>query len=235
MKILCLETSTKKFSLAVCGEEKILAAKTVQLKGVLSSSIIPAIERILLKSKISFPGIDCLAIGLGPGSFTSLRVGLSTIKALSLATDKPVIGIPSLDALALSVLSKTADQICPIMDAKRNLVYTCLYQNFQGQLKRRSDYMLISPVELAERIKEDTLLTGDAVKLYADDIKKRIFIRPKLERPTVSLAPERLWHPQAKFLVQLAVQRFRLKQFDDPDKLVPLYLYPDHCQVSAKG
>ena len=92
--ILNLDTSSKKFILAVSNGEKVLASSQTKPGKVLSDSIIPLVDKILKKAGVKLKGLNAFAIGLGPGSFTSLRVGVSTVKALSLATGKPVIGIP---------------------------------------------------------------------------------------------------------------------------------------------
>jgi len=229
MNILSLETSTRQFSLAISREEKILIQKNMILNGVLSSSIIPSIEKLLKSAKLSFEKIDGFVIGLGPGSFTSLRVGLSTVKALSFATRKPVVGIASLDALALGVLSPAQTRICALADARRNLVYSCLYENKKGRLKRISDYSLSSVKDLVKKINRETLFVGDGIKLFREEISKLISERETLK---IDFAPEKFWYPQAKYLAALAAKRFQQKKYDDPDRLVPLYLYPDNCQVT---
>ncbi len=233
MRILTLETSTSKFSLAVSEEERVLVSKTVRLKGVLSSSIIPAVDAILKKAKLSLGKIDCFGIGLGPGSFTSLRVGLSTVKALSLATGKPVVGIPSLDATALAVADKTNKKVCVLMDAKRNLVYGCLYHKQGAELVRDTEYLLVSLEKIWEKMDTDTVWVGDALKVFQRQIKEL----EQTKKPAIrlELAKERFWYPEAKYLSRLVLPRARQKRFDNPDKLVPLYLYPDHCQVSVQS
>ena len=105
MKLLAIETSTNRFSLAVSEGGEILKSRTLILDKVLSSSIIPSIEKILKESKINLKDIDAFVVGLGPGSFTSLRVGLATIKGLAFATGKPLVGVPSLDAIALNIFA----------------------------------------------------------------------------------------------------------------------------------
>ena len=260
MNILTLETSTRKFSLAVSRDEKILVSKSMVLNGVLSSSIIPAIDKLLKSAGLPLSDIHGFTIGLGPGSFTSLRVGLSTVKALNLATGKPVVGIASLDALALGVLSQTQAPICTLCDARRNLVYSCFYQNTdfhksnvvvstasarplgrknrainiakdcnKGSLQRTSDYFLISIKDLAKKIDKEVLFVGDGIKLFREEILKLMAGRGDFK---VHFAGEKFWYPQAKHLAALAGDRFKLKKYDNPDRLVPLYLYPDDCQVT---
>ncbi len=228
MNILSLETSTKQFSLSVSDGEKVVKNRTMVLDKVLSDSIVPAIDRILKDSKMSLSQVDALVIGLGPGSFTSLRVGLSTVKALAFAGDKPVIGVPSLDAVALNV-GKTSATICVIADAKRNLVYACLYENPQGHLKRKSEYLLVSLHDLLERIDTNTIFVGDGVTVFKPNIE--IYFSTKDSKLEIDFASEIQAHPHAKNLSVLAQDDLKKRKFANIDKLVPLYLYPEDCQV----
>lgn len=222
MKILAIDTSTHYLSMAVVKENKILAHRNIKLRKILSSSIILEIERILKKAKFSLSGLDGFAVGLGPGSFTSLRVGLSTIKAFSFAFEKPVVGISSLDVLAMNI--KEDGRICVLSDAKRNLLYAAFYEKKNGGIERKSDYLLVSLENLEERISPETILVGDGIKILEQATKK---IGGKLTPPSQ-------WMPQAKNLALLALKRFEEKEFDDAEKLVPLYLYPEDCQVAKK-
>ena len=222
MNILSVETSTKNFSLAVARGGRIVASRNIYLNKVLSSSIIPAIEKILSKTNMSLNRLQCFAVGLGPGSFTSLRVGLATVKALSFATQKPVIGISSLDVLAMNVKDSYQGSLCVICDARRSLVYGCNYEMQTGHLRRTSKYFLTDSPTLLKKIKKKTLFLGDGIKLLKEDLEKN---------PQAALADERYWYPQAKHLCGLAWPRARRRDFDDAARLVPIYLYPDDCQV----
>ena len=217
MKLLSIDTSTKNFSLAVSDQGKILAEKNIKLDKVLSDSIIPSIDQILKKTKLSLERVDGFVVGLGPGSFTSLRVGLSTIKAFAMTLNKPVVGIPSLDAIASGV--EEDGLICALTDARREMVYACLYEKKDQALKRQSEYLLTPVKDLLKMIKGQTIFVGDGISLLPKDEK-------------YSLAQEKFWYPQAKFLVPLALERFKNKKFDNAAKLVPLYLYPEDCQVN---
>ena len=226
MNILALETSTKHFSLAVSSGGKVIAAREIELKTVLSDAIIPAIEHILKKSKLTLEKIDGFAVGLGPGSFTSLRVGLSTVKALAFVTKKPVVGISSLDVLAAGVQEKGEEQICTIIDARRNLLYACLFQKKGDALKKKTPYLLCSIDELLKKIDCPTIFVGDGiVTTNSLDGKKE---------QQVSFVDKKLWYPQAADLARLSEKKFQEKKFDNPETLIPLYLYPDDCQVGKK-
>jgi len=205
--------------MAVAQDKKILASRHVKLTKVLSSSIMPEIEKILKKTRTPLSSLDGFAVGLGPGSFTSLRVGLSTVKAFSLSTGKKVVGISSLDVMAMNV--KEGGHVCVASDAKRNLLYACFYTKKDNQLTRESDYLLISPQQLLNQLSQETILVGDGIKLLGEGIKN-------IRKDGISESP------QAKNLALLALQRFEQNKFDDVRTLVPLYLYPEDCQVQNK-
>lgn len=228
MKVLALETSSKRFSLATGDGQQIVKSRTMVLNKILSDSIVPAIKRILTDSKLTLAKLDAVVIGLGPGSFTSLRVGLATVKGLAFVANKPVIGIVSLDAIALNV-GQTDQQICVLCDARRNMVYACLYENMKGQLKRKSEYLLTPLTALLARIQTTTIFVGDAVALYQADIEKYFFASD--QKIVVGFAVSTKSYPNAKNLIELAQQPLKKKKFADINTLVPLYLYPEDCQV----
>jgi len=226
MKLLSMDTSTKVLSLAVSDIDKILAYHNTRLEKVLSSSIIPSIKMILKKANVSINDIDAFVVGLGPGSFTSLRVGLSTIKAFAVATGKPVVGIPSLDILAGNI-QKERSHICVICDAKRHLVYSCRYQKTGKNLKKVSAYVLTDIENVLSKINKDTVFIGDGIKLFQEDIEK--WHRSKTF--TIKFEDETKWYPRAQKCVRLALERLKDNQIDNIDQLKPMYLYPKDCQV----
>lgn len=232
MNILAIDTSTKNFSLAVSRKGKIARYRNVHLDKVLESSIIPAIEGILKLAKLRFEDLDGFAVGLGPGSFTSLRVGLSTIKAFALASGKPVVGVCSLDVVAFNVLGKKCDEICVIMDARRNLIYACLYEDRKGELHRKSEPILIGLDDLLDKVRGRTLFVGDAVPIYKTAIKEKYRQATKKGSRCVALfADQGAAVPQARKLFMLAFGRFCKKEYDDSEVLNPVYLYAQDCQV----
>ena len=229
---LLIDTSTKNFSLAVSRADKVVRFRNVKLDKMLSSSIIPCIERLLISSGLRFEDMDGFGVGLGPGSFTSLRVGLATIKAFCLAAGRPVVGIPSLDILAQNVSKTSVPYVATLVDARRGLVYACLYQVTPRGLKRVCPYLLTELDDFFVRLKGDTVFVGDALPLYAGRIKELIRSRCGSSSPISCLwAPERLWFPRANTMLPLVLDRMGHGRHDDPDTLVPLYLYPENCQV----
>lgn len=232
MNILTIDTSTKNFSLAVSKNGKVLRYRNIHLDKVLESSIIPAIEGVLKLARVRFEDLDGFAVGLGPGSFTSLRVGLSTIKAFALVTGKPVVGVCSLDAIAANVLGKKCDEICVIMDARRNLLYARLYVQKKDELIPKTEPMLIGLDGLLDQVHGRTLFVGDAVSLYKKAIREKYRAVSKKGSVCVPLfASQNLGIPQARKLFMLAFGRFCRKEYDDSEVLNPVYLYAQDCQV----
>ena len=222
MYFVSFETSSKIFSLAVNKDGKVLRYRNLRSAQVLEDSILPALDKALDSAGIKFGQIDGFAIALGPGSFTSLRVGLATVKAFAMSTGKPVVGIPTLDIIARGVERGGCDEICVINDARRGNVYACIY----GQSGRKGDYMLSSLDELLNKVRGKTLFVGDALKLYRKDIEKAY-------KSKCLFADEKWWYPQAKIMAGLAYERFRDHRYDDAAGLQPLYLYAQDCQVST--
>lgn len=225
MKILAIDTSTRNLSLAVADNDQVLCYSNKQTLR-LSSSIVSGIRSILKKAGVPLNKIEAFAVGLGPGSFTSLRVGLSTIKALAFAENKPVSGVASLDALAAAVGTSEKD-VCVMVDARRNLVYSAMYSYTRGKRTRKTDYLLTPVGDVLKCIQSDVVITGDAIGLYKDDILQSA----SGKKCRIDFTPEKLWKPQARFLVGQAYQRLREKRTDNIGAMTPIYLYPEDCQV----
>jgi tRNA threonylcarbamoyladenosine biosynthesis protein TsaB len=234
MKILALDSSTNNLTLAIAEEERLLAAKTLLTGKTLSDTIIPAIKGILKNAKLSFAAIDGYAVGLGPGSFTGLRIGLATVKGFALATGKPIVGISSLDILARNALnvSREGAKVATISDARRDLIYGCLFEQMGAVLRRKSQYLLTPIEDFLKLLTGRIFFIGDGIKAYQDRIIRQAKGVRKGFDPI--FAPENLWIPQAKELIPLAYQRFQKKQHDDLHRLQPLYLYREDCQVQKK-
>lgn len=232
MNILAIDTSTKNFSLAVSRDGKVLRYRNILLDKVLESSMIPSINDLLKKAGVKFSQLDGFAVGLGPGSFTSLRVGVSTIKAFALSTGKPVVGICSLDAVAENVLDEACDEICVMMDARRSKVYACLYRKENGQLVIKMDPMLTDVDDVLENVKGRTLFVGDVVGLYQGKIVKA-FESARKHSPSCKalFAPPKSAVAQAVKISLLAYRRFIKNVYDESGTLVPVYLYAQDCQV----
>ena len=126
MKILAIDSSGLVASVAVVTEDNLMAEYTINYKKTHSQTLLPMLDEIVKMIDLDLQDIDAIAVASGPGSFTGLRIGSATAKGLGLALDKPIIGIPTVDGLAYNIYG-TNKLICPLMDARRNQVYTGIY------------------------------------------------------------------------------------------------------------
>lgn len=227
MKILSLETSSRIFSLAISSGLSILFYQESKLERTLSDSMIPLIDASLKDARLSLKDFHGFAIGLGPGSFTSLRIGLSTIKGFCFALDKPAIGVSSLDVIAQEVKNFYSGQVCVLTDAKRQMVYSALYTVSSEGIKRQGAYQLSALSDCLKKIKGECFFVGDGSLLYQQQIEG--YFRKK--NKNISFSCDKFLSPKASFLSEIALQRFLKKETDDIRTLMPLYLYPQDCQV----
>lgn len=225
MNILALETSTRKYSLALEIDGKVVAQKTFQLKKLLSAKVMPAIKVMLKEHGLKLEDIDAYAVGLGPGSFTGLRVGISTVKALAYGGGRPVVGISSLDVIARG--AKASERhICVICDAKRGNVYSACYE--AGEALRKIGEDMLSDLQTAlAQVKGETLFVGDGALLY----QKEIIAFCRAQKITCAFADEKFNHPKAGNIFPLVRRKIKRAGRQSVFRLKPVYLYPEDCQV----
>lgn len=226
MKALAIDTSTSTLSLAFLENEKVVHFRNYKMDKQMASGINDRISQFLKLCHISLGDIDVFITGLGPGTFTGLRIGVSSVKGLCMGVKKSVIGISSLDAVALS-FCKEGSKVCVLNDAKRNKIYAAFYHLENGRLKRVSDYLLDGIDEILELSEDKTLFVGDAVKMVSQKIsqhakKHHLLLRLNLKSNCL---------PQAKNLGILAVDRIKNGDYDNINSLVPMYMHPEDCQV----
>lgn len=171
MKILALDTTGLVASVALVDENKTIAEFTTNYKKTHSQTIMPMIEQLKNMVELDLSAIDYIACASGPGSFTGLRIGAATAKGLAHGLDKKIIPVPTLDGLAYN-LSECNKLIVPIMDARRNQVYSAIYSNIGG-FERLSDYMACDINELLNMVSErdeNAVFLGDGVPVFKDRI-----------------------------------------------------------------
>lgn len=229
MYFLSIESSTNNFALAVSKDDKVLRYRRFPKTQVLEDAIIRHVDSLLRLAGLQLEAMDAFVISVGPGSFTSLRVGLSTVKAFAMALKRPVVGIGSLDVIAHGADYAKADQVCVVTDARRKKVYSALYQVGPTGLVRQGPYHLSELAPVLDRVKGRTVFVGDALDLYGDDIKAAY--RQCANDCQAVFADAKYWLPDARSLARLGWQRLMNNDVDDALKLLPIYLYPSDCQV----
>lgn len=219
MKILALDSSGLVASVAIVTEDAMLAEYTVNYKKTHSQTLLPMLNEIVKMVDINMEEIDAIAIAAGPGSFTGLRIGSATAKGLGLALNKPIIAVPTLEGLAYNVYG-TEQLVCPLMDARRNQVYTGLYDFVGDQLRVIKEQTAIAIEELIEEINKlgrAVIFLGDGTAVY------REIIEAKTKVP-YSFAPVHLSRQRAGAVGAFGMELFKKKQFDTAAMHEPVYL-----------
>ena len=171
MNILAVDTASKSMSICIGKEDKLVAEMTLNTGLTHSEMLMPSLEDLFVKSKMMISDIDLFAVTKGPGSFTGLRIGISTINAFAYALGKKCVGIASLDVLAEQA-SSFFGLICPILDARRGEVYTAVYQNTNGKVERITEYQAIDLEAFLKALPQDQAICfiGEGVFSYRDKL-----------------------------------------------------------------
>ena len=168
MKILALDSSGLVASVAVMEDDNLLAEYTMNYKKTHSQTLLPMLDEMSKMIDLDLNTVDAIAVAGGPGSFTGLRIGSATAKGLGLALKKPLISIPTVDGLAYN-LCGTDKVVCPLMDARRNQVYTGIYEFEGNELKVIEAQMAVDITEIAEKLNtlgREVIFLGDGWPVY---------------------------------------------------------------------
>src|SRR3989442_833053 len=160
MRVLAVETSTLSGGAALLDGELVVGEYVLDVRLTHSERLMAAIDRLLTDAGWTVGELEGLAVAVGPGSFTGLRVGLSTVKGLALALSIPIAAVPTLDAMA-AMLPFAALPICPVLDARKGEVYASLYRWDGDGMRREWDYLAITPDDLSRRLDEPVIVLGD--------------------------------------------------------------------------
>ncbi len=224
MRVLGIDTSTSCGSIGLIEDEQILCEYSREGKASHSERVLRTIDRVLEDSGVSIRDIDGLAISIGPGSFTGLRIGVSVVKGLALATSRPVAGVSTLDALAQNVRYSPC-LICPLLDARKGEVYAALYRNTEkGGLIKLAPEMAIKPADLLERINEKALFLGNGVYPYGDMIRREL-------GSMAHIAPSPFNFVHGSIVAQLGRQNLEKGEYLDLEGFTPQYLRKSDAEL----
>lgn len=219
MKILGIDSSGIVASAAIADEKNIIAEFTVNNKQTHSQTLLPMIDMVVKMSGVKLEEVDAIAVAAGPGSFTGLRIGSSTAKGLGLALKKPIVPIPTLDGLAYR-LAATDGIICPIMDARRNQVYTAIYRMEDGELRRLSEQKAVDIHEIMEELEEygeKVTFLGDGVDVHRQTIEAEF-------KGKCYFAPEHMAKQSAGAVAALGIVYFGQGKTETAAEHKPIYL-----------
>lgn len=220
MITMAVDTSTKSGSVALLRDGILIGEKFVNTGKHHGASVHAAIGQILTAAGIGISEVDLLAVTVGPGSFTGLRIGVGTVKGLAFAGGIPVVGVSTLTALAANV-SGQARVICPMLDARKGEVYTAFYQHGDGGVPERvSHERVVSPEVVLTDVTGPTLFLGDGAVAYEGIIRS-------------VLADKAHFVPEPfNYIRAASVGVIGLKKFRDGDTLNPLMCAPRYLRLS---
>ncbi len=225
MKVLAIETSTLAGGVALMDEKRLIAEYRLDVVVHHSERILSAIDLLLKESGTTVAELDAIAVSVGPGSFTGLRVGLATAKGLAIGRGKPLVLVPTLEAFA-AILKYSETWIVPFMDARKAEVYWALFKSQNGNIKRFSSDAAnttevalreIASLSAAHQRHESVMFVGDGVSRYQELILK--------EMPDIARFPSPLFQfPSAAAVAELALVKLEKGEVCDPVLAVPSYV-----------
>lgn len=222
MKILSLDSSALTASVALCEDEKVLAQYTLNNGNTHSETLLPMVESILGFFGMGAKDIDLFAVSAGPGSFTGVRIGASTLKGLAFASGKPCVEVSTLEALAYNLRIRKG-LICPVMNARRSQVYTALFRSDGKSLERLMPDSALSISELDALLaeySEDICLCGDG---YDITVKG-------MEKTSPTYVPEEMRAQSAVSVAQVALISYKNGAFCSDRELGVNYLRPSQAE-----
>ena len=234
MIILAIETSTLTGSVALMeafldGEgsskgEKILGEHTLALPGTHSERLMPSLDGLFHEASMSIGDVQGIALALGPGSFTGLRIGVSTVKGLAFALGVPVVGVPTLDALAQNI-PFASSLICPVLDARKKEVYAALFRgDGTGRVEKSSEDWGLPPEDLLSRINEKTIFLGVGAEVYRDIFRNKL-------GPLAQFAPPELSLPRAVNVARLSLPGFQKGLTLNLFSFTPTYIRRSEAEI----
>lgn len=219
MKILGIESSGMVASVALVEDENLIAEYTINYKKTHSQTLLPMLDEIVRMTELDLDSIDAIAVSKGPGSFTGLRIGAATVKGLALSLDKPVIGIPTVEGIAMNLYGVNT-LICPLMDARRNQVYTGIYRFENKNLIVVKEQIAIGIEEIIDALNvigQEVVFLGDGVDIYKEIIEDKINI-------PFSFAPAHVNKQRGASVAVRGMEYFRQGLVEHADDFEPEYL-----------
>ena len=206
-------------SVAIASEEEIIAEYTIKHKKTHSQTLLPMIDRVLKFAEIDLKDIEYVAVTVGPGSFTGLRIGAATAKGLTQALNIPIVSVSTLEALAYNVF-QSDKLICPIMDARRNNVFSAVYKRENESLEIVIEPKAFSIEELVNKLNEinkEVIFVGDGISVQKDYIRNNL-------RVDFSFAPTYAREQKASSVVGVALEKIKFNKTVLSKDFKPIYL-----------
>ena len=233
MKILAIDSSGLVAGVAVVEDDVLLAEYTTNYKKTHSQTLLPMLDELRNMIELDLDSVDAIAVASGPGSFTGLRIGSATAKGLGLALNKPLVEVPTLEGLAWNLWGST-QLVCPLMDARRNQVYTAVYEFVpQGEGYKLQTVIPQQPMDIVETVNElnglgrEVVFLGDGVPVYLNLIRENIKV-------PYSLAPAGCNRQRAACVAALGAVYFAAGKTVSAEAHKPEYLRKSQAEQDEK-
>jgi tRNA threonylcarbamoyladenosine biosynthesis protein TsaB len=219
MRVLAVETSTLAGGVALLDEGRIVGEYLLDVRITHSERLMAAIDRLLVDAGWAVGDLDGIAVSIGPGSFTGLRIGLGTVKGLAFARTLPIAPVPTLDAMAAG-LPFASLPVCPVLEARKGEVYVSRYTWDGVRMRRDWEYLAMTPSELVARLDAPVIVLGDGAG--------------QVMSPFARFAPASRPSPSPAVVGVLGLERLRRREFVPTRDLVPLYLKPSQAELRRR-
>ncbi len=216
MKILAIDTATDILGVALTEDTDLMVECRLNLKRAHAEKLLVTVDKILNEAQIKLKELTAIAVSIGPGSFTGLRIGLAVVKGLAFAANLPVVAVPTLDALVLQARGYPF-QICPLIKAQADEAYFAFYHFERQKLIRDSDYQLVDIKFFKELITQKNLILNVNVRsLYHFIAEDRTGL--------IEFAPPEMCKISGYTVAQIALQKLAANEVENIDLLEPFYL-----------
>ena len=230
MIILSIDTATDGVSVAIADGTRVLASSEMRSEKQHAEVLTPMIDFVRKQAAVSFGDVGAVAVDIGPGLFTGMRVGIASAKAIAQVLDVPIIGVTSLDILATAV-GDTDDVVACVIDARRGEVYWSMYRHIDGKLRQVTTPQASTVEECALQAidrGQSTLFVGNGALRYRNEIEQVVTgVLPRFE-----FADDKVATPSAVVLAQIAHERALRQEWQEADTLVPEYLRLPDAEIN---
>jgi tRNA threonylcarbamoyladenosine biosynthesis protein TsaB len=224
--VLGIETSTPQTSVALVGEQGLLASAAMAAQRGRHEMVVAAVRETCAWAGVELSQVGGIAVGVGPGLFTGLRVGVEAAKSLAQALPAPIVGVGSLDTIAFA-LRHARRRVEAMIDARRGEIYVVGYHPVPGGVAREGEIRLLTPGAAAAELEatgEDTLIAGNGATLYRREFEG---LGGRIE-----VAPSLYDHPQAAVAAEIAWSRFEREEYDRLYDVVPVYVRKSDAEIA---
>lgn len=225
MLVLGLDTSTSVAGIGLVDLDGTLAELRVNLKTDYSEKLLPSIDYLLSLAGLDINDLSGFGISIGPGSFTGLRIGLATIKGLAYATGKPIVAVPTLDAIAWQ-FQYAIYPIASILDARKKEIYVALYKKHRKGIKRITPYLAMPPKDLPKIIKNKTFLAGPGVSVFKEEISRIL-------KDKALFLKEEICYISGEAVARIGIKKLLAGEVENTESLEPLYVRETDAQLKS--